>query len=186
MMDMFWAQMENAQHSIPLPILTQIADYMTTLYSTNVYNAQVDFSSTLKENVNKSIHCAELTTIKMDYVWVVMLVLLWILSMENVFNQLSSQILVQMWEIATNMILLTMFVWNVLKVAISTLQESAKDTTMSIARLQALTSSHVYNVTMVMHLMQFKESVLSLIIIALHGKMENVRHVLKDFILTIP
>lgn len=68
MMDMFWAQMENAQHSIPLPILTQIADYMTTLYSTDVYNAQVDFSSTLKENVNKLILCAELTTIKMDYV----------------------------------------------------------------------------------------------------------------------
>ena len=66
-MAMFWALMENAVHSIPFLTLTPIADCMTTLYSTNVCNVQMDFSSTLKGNVNKLIHCAKHTTVKTDY-----------------------------------------------------------------------------------------------------------------------
>lgn len=68
MMDMFWAQMENVQHSIPSPTLIQIADCMTMLYSANVYSVQVDFTSTHKENASKLILCVKHTTIKMDYV----------------------------------------------------------------------------------------------------------------------
>lgn len=142
MMAMFWALMENALHSIPSLTLTPIADCMTILYSTNVCNVQTDFSSTLKENVNKWIHCARHTTVKTDYAWVVMSVLLWTLFMENVFIKSSFQILVLIWTTVTNMILHKMFVWNVLKVATSTAQESARDTMMSIAKHPALTSSH--------------------------------------------
>lgn len=67
-MVMFWALMGNALHLIPLLALTPIADCMTTLYLTNAYNVQMDFSSTLKESVNKLIHCAKHTTVKTDYV----------------------------------------------------------------------------------------------------------------------